>query len=111
MTECTDKQSKCRRTLRKVQGTSLGSCTYLGAAGGARWKERSLHVGADKCHPAFAQMDIEGWEWDVLAAMGTERGSEWRASLPDQLAIEFHIAKTTIYQRSPSHLNASDFGK
>jgi hypothetical protein len=33
-------------------------------------------------------MDIEGYEWDVIATFGTEPG--WRESMPVQMAIEFH---------------------
>jgi hypothetical protein len=35
------------------------------------------------------QMDIEGYEWDVIATFGTEPG--WRESMPVQMAIEFHV--------------------
>jgi hypothetical protein len=57
------------------------------------------------------QMDIEGWEWDVLASLGTQHGDEWADALPDQLAIEFHVAQGGMYLGSPSNRNPSDFNK
>jgi hypothetical protein len=55
-----------------------------------------------------AQMDIEGYEWDVLASLGVG-GPNWEESLPMQMAIEFHVG--AIYRNSPSYMKSRDFNK
>jgi hypothetical protein len=53
------------------------------------------------------QIDVEGYEWDVLAALGTEQG--WDSALPSQLVVEFHVEH--VYWSSPSYNNEKDFSK
>jgi hypothetical protein len=52
-------------------------------------------------------MDIEGYEWDVLASLGMEEG--WESALPLQMAIEFHVEQP--YYQTPAFMNESHFSK
>jgi hypothetical protein len=80
-------------------------------------------------------MDIEGWEWDVLASFGMgsdglgsglgsgvmaqddskiggrSSAAEWAAAMPLQLSVEFHVEAGVIYSGSPSNNRADDFNK
>jgi hypothetical protein len=47
----------------------------------------------DIASPCAAQLDIEGYEWDFLGALGTEVDGDsgagaWQSALPEQLAVQ-----------------------